>query len=197
MFVLGAGGHAKVVVSTLRAAGHEVLALYDRDPAKVGSTVLGVTVRAQEEIPPTGLAVVGIGGNSTRRQLALAYKDLEWCTVVHPAAWVDPSATLGPGTVVFAGAIVQPDSTIGAHVIVNTSATVDHDCRVGDFVHLAPGTHLAGDVHVGEGSFLGIGATTIPGTRIGRWTTVGAGGVVVRNLPDGIKARGVPARPAQ
>lgn len=196
VIVLGAGGHAKVVVSTLRAAGHSVLALYDRDPAKAGTHVLGAPVLLQDDLPASGAAVIGIGGNSTRRALAVQFPGLEWLTVVHPAAWVDPSSTLGPGTVVFAGAIVQPSSTLGAHVIVNTAATVDHDCLVGDFVHLAPGTHLAGDVHVGEGSFLGIGVTTIPGTRIGRWAMVGAGGVVVRNLPDGVKAVGVPARPA-
>ena len=36
--VLGAGGHAKVVISTLRALGIEVTGLYDDDPTKQGST---------------------------------------------------------------------------------------------------------------------------------------------------------------
>ena len=197
VIVLGAGGHAKVVVSTLRAAGYEVLALYDRDPTKAGRELMGVRIRPQEEVPRCGLAVIGIGGNGTRRRLAEELPLLEWLTLVHPAAWVDPGVKLGPGTVVFAGAVVQPDTVIGSHVIVNTGATIDHDCVVGDFAHLAPGVHLAGDVHVGAGSFLGVGAVTIPGTRIGSWTTVGAGGVVVRNLPDGVKAVGVPAKPAQ
>lgn len=193
--VLGAGGHAKVVVSTLRAAGFEVMALYDKDPTKAGQELLGVRIRPQEELPRCGQAVIGIGGNGTRRRLEQEIKALEWLTVIHPGACVDPSVKLGPGTVVFAGAVIQPDSVVGSHVIVNTAATIDHDCVVGDFAHLAPGVHLAGDVHVGAGSFLGVGAVTIPGTRIGSWTTVGAGGVVVRNLPDGVKAVGVPAKP--
>lgn len=58
---------------------------------------------------------------------------------MHSAAWVDPDAKLGTGTVVFAGAVIRPGSVVGEHVIVNTSASVDHDCVVKDFVHIVPG----------------------------------------------------------
>ena len=114
--------------------------------------------------------------------------------VVHPSAYVHPSAKLGRGTVVFAGAVVQPDAVIGDHVIVNTGATIDHDCIVGDYAHLAPGVHLAGAVQVGEGAFLGIGSVVCPGIKVGRWATLGAGGVAIRDVADGVVAVGIPAR---
>jgi UDP-perosamine 4-acetyltransferase len=41
---------------------------------------------------------------------------------------------------------------------------------------------------------LGIGVSVIPGVTIGAGTMVGAGSVVVRDLPDGVTAMGVPAR---
>jgi len=53
---------------------------------------------------------------------------------------------------------------------------------------------MAGVVHLGEGVFMGIGSRAVPGAEVGAWTTVGAGGVVLRALPAGVVAVGIPAR---
>ncbi len=195
--VIGAGGHAKVVISTLLEAGREVVAVFDDDPRKWETTLLGVPVRGPiSELAATVYreAVITIGNNSVREKLSAQIKNLEWITVIHPKAYVHPSVQIAEGTVVFAGAVIQPDVIIGSHVIVNTGATIDHDCVLGDYVHLAPGIHLAGGVQVGRGTFLGIGAVVIPYRRIGDWATIGAGGVVVSDIEDKVTAVGVPAR---
>src|SRR4029453_11389877 len=190
--VIGAGGHAKVLISTLTACGVSVAAVVDDADTKWGVVAQGIQVsRLERELG--GRGVIGIGDNTQRRNMARTLS-FEWQTVVHPSASVHPSAKLGRGTVVFAGAVVQPDAVIGAHVIVNTGATIDHDCVVGDYTHLAPGVHLAGSVQVEEGAFLGIGSVVCPGVKIGRWATLGAGGVAIRDLADGVVAVGVPAR---
>lgn len=199
--VIGAGGHGKVVVATLQAAGLKPSLVLDDDPALWGGAVLGIEIAgptAELHRLGTRRAVLAVGGNRARGDLAVdlaAGGDVEWVTAVHPAAVVDPSVSLGPGTVVFAGAIIQPDTTVGAHVIVNTAASVDHDCRLGDFVHVAPGARLAGGVEVGEGAFLGIGCRVLPGLRIGAWATVGAGATVTHDVSDGWTVVGSPARP--
>lgn len=193
--VLGAGGHAKVVISTLQASGWTVAAAYDDDENKWGRTVLGVPVLggiANMEEPER--AVIALGSGSARERLAARFPRTEWITAVHPRAWVHDSVVLGAGTVIFAAAVVQPESTIGRHAIVNTGATVDHDCVIGDFVHLAPGCHLAGGVHVGRMAFLGIGSSVLPGRRIGDGAILGAGAVAIRDVENGATAVGVPAR---
>lgn len=196
--VIGAGGHAKVVISVLRAIGHDVSAIYDDSPDKHSRHLSGVPIlgpiAALEDSPETQ-AVIALGDCAARERVVRRFQQLKWITAVHPAAYVDPTVQLGPGTVVFAGAVIQPDAVLGAHVIVNTGATVDHDCWVEDFAHLAPGVHLAGGVHIGHGAFLGIGAVVIPRRTVGCGTVVGAGGVVVDDLPEGVTAVGVPARP--
>jgi sugar O-acyltransferase (sialic acid O-acetyltransferase NeuD family) len=196
--VLGAGGHAKVVISTLLVSGYTVEAVYDDNPERWGSQLMGVPIMGPIESLVDHremVAVIAIGDNSVRQRVASKFLHVTWLAIVHPRAWVDPTAKLGPGTVVFAGAVVQPETQVGAHVIINTGATVDHDCRLGDWVHVAPGTHLAGEVQLEEGVFVGIGGSIIPGCRVGRWTTIGAGATVVRDLPDHVVAMGVPARP--
>jgi sugar O-acyltransferase (sialic acid O-acetyltransferase NeuD family) len=195
--VIGAGGHAKVVISTLRAGGLDVVGVYDDDPAKRGQQIAKVPVIglvAEIHSGTAGAFVIAIGSNALRRQVAERLSFVRWLTVVHPNAYVHGSVKVGPGTVVFAGAVIQPDTIIGRHCIINTGATVDHDCSLGNFTHVAPGCHLAGEVSLAEGVFMGIGSVAIPGIKIGEWTTVGAGGVVVTDLPPRQTAVGVPAR---
>lgn len=201
LWIVGAGGHAKVVIETARAMGAFLpVGVLDDDPGKIGAEVLGVPIRggiSLADVTRLGIedAVIAIGNNRVRTQLAVMLVPfVRWATLVHPSAVVAPSVRLGEGTVVFANAVIQPDSVIGRHVIVNTGASIDHDCRIGHAAHVAPGVRLAGNVSVGEGAFLGIGSCAIPGCRIGDWATVGAGGVVIDEIPAGGIAKGIPAR---
>ncbi len=194
--VLGAGGHSKVAISTLQAAGIHAQAVLDDDPQKWNTEILGVKILGPidtESLRDFSCGVIAIGENPIRKEVANRIQ-LRWITVVHPAAYVHSSVRLGPGTIVFAGAIIQPGTEIGEHVIVNTGATIDHDCSIADFAHVCPGVHLAGGVTVGEGTLLGICSCAIPRIRIGSWSLVGAGSAVVRDLPDGVVAAGIPAR---
>lgn len=196
VIVFGAGGHAKVVVSTLLAAAIPVAAVVDDDRGKWGKSILGFPVTGCD--PEKDLAgrrgVIAIGDNRTREGLEKRFPGVLWETVVHPHAWVHPSVTLGAGTVVFAGAVIQPDTVIGRHCIVNSRASIDHDCSVGDYCHIAPGVCLAGEVSVGEGAFLGIGSVVIVGKEVGAWSIIGAGGAVTSDIPAHVTAVGVPAR---
>lgn len=195
--VLGAGGHAKVTLRVLELLDYDILGVYDDDPGKHGKLILDYVVRGSLEDALKAdckNAVLAIGDNATRWRVAARFPDLQWITAIHPNAWVDPSASIGIGTVIFAGAVIQADTTIGKHAIINTCASVDHDCVLGNYTHIAPGAHLAGQVIVGIGGFVGIGAVVIPSRRIGDWAVIGAGGVVVRDVPDHVIAVGAPAR---
>ncbi len=197
VYILGAGGHAKVVISTLQAKGYQVAGIYDDDPALTDTHILNVPVIGAIKNLPQNFseqAAVGIGDNQTRQNIVQRFPQSEWVTVVHPSATVEPSAELGAGTVVFAGAVIQSHARIGNHVILNTSCSVDHDCIVGDYCHLAPKTCLAGIVTVEEGVFMGISSSAIPQVKIGAWSVLGAGCVAIREVPAGVTAVGVPAK---
>jgi UDP-perosamine 4-acetyltransferase len=200
IWILGAGGHAKVVIATLRAAGSfEVLGVLDDDPARRKTDVLGVPVRGDISLGSVERfriehAISAIGSNPAR---ATVFRRLcgrvSWTTAIHPTAHIAPGVRIGEGTVVFAGAIVQPDSVIGRHAILNTACSIDHDNVIEDFAHVAPGVRMAGNVKLGEGALLGIGCIVLPGRTIGARATVGGGSVVVGDIPCDVTAKGTPA----
>lgn len=193
LVLLGAGGHARVLVALARAAGHPVMGVCD--PALAADAVSrweGLDVLgddgALDRLPPDRVVLMlGVGqlvSGTLRERLYASWRTLGYGfpALVHPASWVAPGVVLGDGVQVMAGAVIQPGCEIGENSIVNTRASVDHDCRVGRDVHVAPGVTLCGSVTVEAGAFIGAGATVIQGVRIGGRAVVGAGVTLVRDL---------------
>jgi len=197
--IIGAGGHAKVVADAILAAGVlKLIGFLDDDPAREGEffghPILGRTGTWQDHAIDS--FVIGIGDNLMRKRHfdRLNSAGAQLATVVHPGAIIARGVTLGAGAVALANAVVNCDTHIGPNSILNTSCTVDHDCMIGPHAHLAPGVNLAGEVRLGEGVFAGIGAKIIPRISVGNWATIGAGAVVIRNVEEGARVVGLPAR---
>lgn len=196
-YVIGAGGHGKVVLSLLHQLGFEVPTVFDDDPNRWETRLHGIPVAGPiSSVRDVAGApgILAIGDNRTRQRIAQQYV-MDWQTLIHPTAFVDESVSLGKGAVVLPNATVQVGTTVGDHVIVNSAATVEHDCTLGSFVHVAPGSCLAGSTTIDEGALLGIGSVTNVCTRVGAWACVGAGAVVIKDIPPNCVAVGVPARP--
>ncbi|MNJ52980.1 UDP-N-acetylbacillosamine N-acetyltransferase [compost metagenome] len=103
--------------------------------------------------------------------------------LVHPTAWVDPTADLSEGVQVMASVVIQADASIGPNCIINTNSSVDHDCRLDGHTHVAPGATICGNVRIEAGVFIGCGANVIQGLHISHDAVVGAGVTLTRNLP--------------
>ena len=202
MVIFGAGGHAKVVIDAIEMEGcYEIAFLADAAIALVGTTLQGYPVRSEEEgfvALACGVthAFVAIGHNTMRQRIAVVAADSGFilARIVHPAATVARSASLGAGTLVMPGSIINADAHIGANVIINTGAIIEHDCRVGDDAHIAPRATLCGGARIGAGTLVGAGAGLLPGVKFGAGATVGAGALVLSDVPDGARIFGVPAR---
>lgn len=204
VLVLGAGGHAKVVIDVLRACGHRVVAVFDDDSAKHKMMFHGVRVEgASADLERFAIAhelvqfIVAIGHNATRMQHAIHLQavGLQALSAVHPSAIVAESVKLGVGSVIMPGVCLNADTVIGDHVIVNTGACIDHDCVIDAGVHIGPGVNLCGGVRVGVLAQLGVGASVTPGVSVGCRAVVGAGAAVIRDVANDLCVIGVPARP--
>ncbi len=202
--LLGAGGHARVLLDLLAVCGAQVAGLYDQNPALHGQQMLGAPIKGFDdavlELDPKSVWLINAIGSAgpvvLRKKIFERFRDagFEFPTLVHPAACVSRFAVLEPGAQVHAGAIIGAQATIGANTIVNTRAVVEHDCAIAPHVHLAPGVTLSGAVRVGSASHVGTGATVVQGITIGASCLVAAGAVVTVNVADGLSVMGVPAR---
>lgn len=128
--------------------------------------------------------------------------------VVHPTAWVAPTATLigdvhiGPGASIWFGAVLRGDmdrikigagSNLQDNVVVHTDAgiptSVGENAGVG---HLA----LLHGTRVGSGSLIGMGAKLLNNSVVGDGGFVAAGALVLegQEIEPGHLAAGVPAK---
>lgn len=201
LVIVGAGGHAKVVIDTALSCGWTIDGLTESDPQKVGLVVLDHAIIGSDDIIANlnsndiGLAL-GVGTPAVRRRLFedFAARGFALPSLVHPHARIARHVEIAAGAQIMAGAVIQPGVSIGRNAVVNTSASIDHDCTVSDHVFIAPGVTVAGGVTFGIGAFVGVGAVLLPGISVGANAIVAAGATVTADVANGDTVSGTPAR---
>jgi len=203
--VIGSGGHARVLIAALKAAGTVPIACLDIDPARWQIQVLGITVAGGEETlaslgaPDRLFLVNGVGSAAkpaARRAVWDKFSQLgyRFASVRDPRAVISEDVVIDDGAQVLAGSVIQPGTRIGSDAIINTGACVDHDCLIGPHAHIAPGAVLCGDVQIGDSSHVGAGAIVRQGVRVGSGAIIAMGSAVIRDVSDHSIVGGIPAR---
>ncbi len=192
VLVLGAGGHAAVVVDILRQLHVPILGLIAKEQPKEQAVFAGLPWYASDDAVLTFnqdavLLVNAIGslpGQNIRFRVHQQFKALgyHFMTLVSPSAVVSSYAVLAEGVQVMPGCIVNANAHIGEGTIINTGAIIEHDCFIGEHNHIAPGAVLSGSVTTGNYVHIATGAKVIQGITIGERTLVGAGATVTKNL---------------
>lgn len=137
LLIYGKGGHGKVVEDTI----------YQLDSTNSVAYFDDASNPYHEGYEEDAELIIGIGNNEVRKRIVGEVKH-RFATIIHPTAYVAPSAEIGEGTVVLANAVIQADAVIGKHCIINANVTIDHDAVVEDFVCTYPGAYLAGFARV-------------------------------------------------
>jgi UDP-perosamine 4-acetyltransferase len=204
LLIIGAGGHAKVVIAALRSAGAAPDACLDSNRALWGGRIEGVRIEGGDELLARypagstalalGMGIPRLGGGRRALFESLRARGYAFPPVRADSALVAVSAALGAGAQVLTRAVVHPGAAVGEGAIVNTCAVVEHDAAVGAHAHVAPGALVLGGATVGAGAFVGAGAIVLPGIKIGRDALIAAGAVARADVPD--RGRVLPFRPA-
>ena len=183
MILIGASGHAKVIIDILEKQGIKIDFLIDANPEISELQSYKVIHESNHGYEPSNEYLVSIGSNLIRKEICDKVIG-RFGVAIHPSTILGDGVSLGDGTVLMAGVVVNSSTSIGKHAIINTSASIDHDCIIEDFTHISPNATLCGSIRVGEGTQIGAGATIIPNLQIGKWATIGAGAVIIEDVPD-------------
>lgn len=205
-YLLGAGGHARVVLDALLVNHFNVVGILVPEVSNT-TQLLGVPVWEEQSrwdsIACDNTRLVnGLGANPQvihRRAIFEKMKALGFFfeSVKHPSSIISSDVMLGEGTQFMAGTVIQTGCNIGDNVVINTRASIDHNCVIAKHAFISPGAILCGDVKVQEAAFVGAGAIVLPGIEIGSFAIIGAGAVVTKSIPHGCKVAGNPARPME
>lgn len=195
LIILGAGGHAAVLVDILLNQKRKIIGL--ACPGKIIKRKIfnnisrllkdeDVLNYPQDEV----LLVNGIDslpGNNFRQEVFSHFKasGFYFETVVSSTAIVSAYAILREGCQILHKAVIQTDTVIEANTIINTGVIVDHDCQIGKDNHLAPGVVVSGHVRTGNAVHIGTGASVIQSIQIGANTVIGAGASITKNVSQG------------
>jgi sugar O-acyltransferase (sialic acid O-acetyltransferase NeuD family) len=191
LIILGAGGHAKVLLSLINELKLKILGVCAPELSQQGMMVwrgipvLNISDDQLISFKPEQVALVNaIGNQKIRHSLFQSFKTqgYEFPTLIHPSAYLDKTACIEEGSQIMAGVMIQADVYIGKNVIINTRASIDHDCIIEDDVHIAPGAILCGSVRVKKGAFIACGAAIADGMTIGEGAIVGTGVSIVRDV---------------
>lgn len=164
LLIIGAGGHGEVVQEVALSMvaqfgiGYEKIAFLDDDAESAIGPIKDLESFAQDFDD----AFCAIGNNAFRKTIIerIQKSDCQLATLVHPSAYVSPSATIEPGTIIEPNAIVHANAHIEQGCIISVGAIIDHDAHIGAFSHI------------------NAGAICIAGSTVPAETKVGAGEIV-------------------
>lgn len=143
LLIIGAGGHGKVVKEIAVSLMENSSPVYttvdfldDNSEEAIGKVCALETIKdSYDEV------FCGIGNNHVRKKL-IEQAETKGCLVpalIHPTAYISPSAKIEKGTVIEPKAIVNANSTVKKGSIISVGAIIDHDVCVEEFVHVNAG----------------------------------------------------------
>lgn len=203
LFIIGAGGHGRVVSDLARELDvyQDIFFLDDNyQGSNIKITYDFNIIGKVEDIKKYEIydndVIIAIGNNIKRVELLTWVQSLGFNVpiLIHPTAYVSQSSAIGKGTVVMPRAVVNIGCTIGKGAIINSASVIEHDCNIGDGVHISPGAILAGTVFIGDYSWVCINASISNNLKIEENVTIAAGAVVLNNVRKNTLVAGVPAK---
>lgn len=111
-------------------------------------------------------------------------KGFNFPNLIHPAASVDASASIGIGNIILANATIDYDVSIGDANYLDIGCLISHNSVIGNNNFLTTGCATAGNVKFGDHNFVGMHSTFTDYVEVGNENFFSAKNLVNRNVPD-------------
>ena len=135
LLIIGAGQYGQVVreMAVLNPEYKEVAFVDDSLPIAIGKIN-----ELESFYPEWKCAIVAIGNPEIKKEITriLIQIGFEIVNVIHPSAYISPSAKIGQGCVIEAMAVINTATILGSGVFVSPGAVINHNCCIMDFSHI-------------------------------------------------------------
>lgn len=143
LVILGSGGYGQTVEDVAVQLGYSVHFL---DDSLVDDPLDSFT----NYIASDTYFIPAFGNNEFRMKWlnVLQNSGANLATLIHPTAYISPTATIHPGTVILPHAIVNTNVVIEKGCIINLGAMIDHGCVIEEGCHICLGAIVKGENRV-------------------------------------------------
>ncbi len=196
IIIIGAGGHAaeldEYIAYFNQLSGtrkYEVVGFLDDNPEnyrryQLSGPLLGGI--GEHVVRKDCHYLMGIANLQYRKMFATSFRDrgADFLNLIHPTAYVSPTAKIGEGVVIGPMANIGPNVEIGDFTLLNSRCSLGHDTKIGSFNFISPNVCFSGFTEIGDNNLFGINSATIPGIKVGNNNKIMAGMVLDKNVGD-------------
>lgn len=195
--LIGAGGHARTLISSLNLSGIKVNAVYDENfkPKMKGEFISGVPLEGNlEQIPKEEKLVIAKGNVHDLKRYSEELKGrLYKKNIIHPSAIID-SKSLGDCNQFSALSFMADSAQMGSFNIIYSNSMIEHEVIIGNHNLITVNVSICGRVKIGDQCYLGASSTILPNLSICDQVIIGAGAVVIEDISEPGTYVGVPAK---
>lgn len=138
LVILGAGGHGQTVSDIAAQTGkYTDIIFLDDNAENVSGKCKDFLLYKNEDTE----MYPAFGNNDARLEWENVFikNEIRLAKIIHPSAYISPTAVIDDGSVVFPYAILNTNSIVKKACIINCGAIVDHGCIIEEGVHVSPG----------------------------------------------------------
>lgn len=138
---------------------------------------------------------LGIASSEKKRKVTSEIKGKggKFADVIHPTAMLSEFAEYGEGLVMFPYSKLSCNSKVGDFVTI-LSSPIGHDTEIGDYSVISGNCNIVRNVVIGKDVFLAAGVCIAQDVHVGNGAYIGLGAVVLKDVKQGAKMFGNPAR---
>ena len=207
LIMIGSGGHAKAIMSSLSDLYRENLIGYvdikedvyfTRKLKYLGNDEIVAEKYQNESVELIlGLSYLGSKVDINLRKKVIDFylhKNFDFISIISSNAYISNECEIGRGSFIAPGAKIIANAKISPFCSINTGVIIEHDTVIHKNVQIASGSIICGGAKVGENSFVGAGSIIRDGISIPKNTIIGMGSVVTKSIYESGVYLGNPTR---
>lgn len=128
--------------------------------------------------------IIGFTSQKLRKIFTDKLASCKNVSIVHPSAFISPSAKVDEGSYIGPMAVVSSNAIVGNSCIVNIHVSIGHDSVIGDNCIFNPGARISGHCVIGKRTLFGTNSFIYQGKKIGEDCAIDAMTYIDKDIED-------------